>query len=97
MPLSFFSQVTWNPTSRKTTWFGSFGGCPNLSNYSVKVVLPAAITVDRFHVTKILHEELNQGRINQKKTAESLEIKPRQNYFPALKYVNIFYLKENNL
>ncbi|MDJ0508679.1 MAG: transposase [Crocosphaera sp.] len=26
----------------------------------------AVITADRFHVTKILHQELNQGRIDQK-------------------------------
>ena len=45
----------------------------------------AVITVDRFHVTKILHQELNQGRIEQKKTAESLEIKQRTKLFSALK------------
>src|SRR3989304_599300 len=32
----------------------------------------ALITVDRFHVTQMIHEELNQGRIDQKKVAESL-------------------------
>ncbi len=30
----------------------------------------AVITVDRFHITKMLNEELNQARISQKKTAE---------------------------
>ncbi|NES70067.1 MAG: ISL3 family transposase [Okeania sp. SIO2D1] len=41
----------------------------------------AVITADRFHVTKILHQELNQARIDQKKTAESLEIKQREKLF----------------
>src|SRR6476661_4504684 len=27
----------------------------------------ASVTVDRFHVTKMIHEELNQARINQEK------------------------------
>ncbi|NES80498.1 MAG: transposase [Moorea sp. SIO2B7] len=50
-----------------------------------KICPKAVITVDRFQVTKILHKELNQGRINQKKTAEELEIKQRQKLFSALK------------
>jgi transposase len=32
-----------------------------------KLCPEAVITVDRFHVTKLLHQELNQGRIDQKK------------------------------
>ena len=32
-----------------------------------KLCPKAVITADRFHVTKLLHEELNQGRIDQKK------------------------------
>ncbi len=45
----------------------------------------ALITADRFHVTKILHQELNQGRIDQKKTAEDLEIKQREKLFSTFK------------
>ena len=45
----------------------------------------AVITADRFHVTKILHQELNQGRIDPKKTAESLEMKQREKSFSTLK------------
>ena len=45
----------------------------------------AVITVDRFHVTKLLHSELNQGRIAQKKTAESLEVKDRAKLFASFK------------
>ena len=45
----------------------------------------AVITADRFHVTKILNQELNQARIDQKKTAKSLEIKQREKLFSTLK------------
>ncbi|MGF1674319.1 MAG: transposase [Rivularia sp. (in: cyanobacteria)] len=34
-----------------------------------KICSNAVVTVDRFHVTKIIHEELNQARIAEKKTA----------------------------
>jgi transposase len=37
----------------------------------------ASVTVDRFHVTKMIHEELNQARIDQKKVAESLNVKEK--------------------
>ncbi len=50
-----------------------------------KLCPKAVITVDRFHVTKILHQELNQGRIDQKKTAESLESQPREKLFSTFK------------
>jgi len=45
----------------------------------------AVITADRFHVTKLLHQELNQGRIDQKKTANDLAIKAREKIFSTLK------------
>ncbi len=45
----------------------------------------AVLTVDRFHVTKILHEELNQGRIDQKKTAADLESQQREKLFSTFK------------
>ena len=39
----------------------------------VKRVCPNAdVTVDRFHVTKMLHEEFNQAIIAQKKATEAL-------------------------
>ncbi len=50
-----------------------------------KMCPKAVITADRFHVTKILHQELNQARIDQKKTAESLEIKQREKLFSTFK------------
>ncbi len=50
-----------------------------------KICPKAVITADRFHVTKILHQELNQARIEQKKTAESLEIKQREKLFSTFK------------
>ncbi len=45
----------------------------------------AEVTVDRFHVTKIVHEELNQARIDQKKTASSLNVKTKAQVFGSLK------------
>jgi len=58
----------------------------------------ADVTIDRFHVVKIVHEELNQARINQKKTAESLNIKKRAKLFDSLKGSKYTLLKaEQNL
>lgn len=45
----------------------------------------AQVTVDRFHITKIVHSELNQARIDQKKTAEALNAKERAKLFNSLK------------
>lgn len=67
--------------------------CQQYKNLFKNLCPQAVITVDRFHVTKILHSELNQGRINQKKTAESLEIKPRQKLFSHLKGSKYILLK----
>ncbi|MEH2293260.1 transposase [Nostoc sp.] len=39
-----------------------------------KICANAFITVDRFHVIKILHEELNRTRIAEKKTASELKL-----------------------
>jgi transposase len=50
-----------------------------------KLCPEAVITADRFHVTKLLHQELNQGRIDQKRTALELEIEPRAKLFSSLK------------
>jgi transposase len=69
--------------------------CQQYKNLFKNLCPQAAITVDRFHVTKILHEELNQGRINQKKTAEALEIKPRQKLFSSLKGCKYILLKRS--
>ena len=45
----------------------------------------ADVTVDRFHVTKLVHEELNQARINQKQAAGSLSLEARTKLFDGLK------------
>jgi transposase len=37
----------------------------------------ANLTVDRFHVTKMIHQELNQAIIDQKKASSSLKVKER--------------------
>ena len=36
----------------------------NYKSLVKKLYLNAEVTVDRFHVTKIVHKELNQARIN---------------------------------
>jgi transposase len=65
----------------------------------VKKLCPNAdAIVDRFHVTKMLHEELNQARIAQKKAAESLKIKEGAKLFNSLKGSKYTLLKaEDNL
>lgn len=56
-------------------------------------VYDAVITVDRFHVTKMLNEELNQARISQKKTAEELKITEREKLLKSLKGCKYILLK----
>ena len=52
----------------------------------VKKLCPnAKVTVDRFHVTKIVQEELNQARIDPKKTASSLNDKTKAQVFGSFK------------
>jgi transposase len=52
----------------------------------VKKLCPnAEVTVDRFHVTKMIHEELNQARIEQKNAAKSLNAQEREKIFGSLK------------
>lgn len=53
----------------------------------------AVITVDRFHVTKMLNEELNRGRIAQKKTAEDLIITEREKLLKSMKGCKYILLK----
>lgn len=65
----------------------------------VKKLCPnAGITVDRFHVTKMINEELNQARIEQKKAAKSLDTPERDKLFGSLKGSKYTLLKlEENL
>jgi transposase len=58
-----------------------------------KICPNAMIRVDRFHVMKLVNEELNQARIEQKKTAECLEIKERDKLFGSLKGSKYVLLK----
>ncbi|MDB9511229.1 ISL3 family transposase [Kamptonema animale CS-326] len=63
----------------------------------VKKICPNAdVTVDRFHVTKLIHEELNQARISQKQTAGSLNLKERAKLFDGLKGSKYTLLKAEN-
>ncbi len=50
----------------------------NYKSLVAKICPNAVVTVDRFHVTKIVHEELNQARIVEKKTALELKVKDRE-------------------
>ena len=65
----------------------------------VKKLCPNAdVTVDRFHVTKMIHEELNQARIEKKKAASSLKAKERAKLLESLKGSKYTLLNaENNL
>ena len=52
----------------------------------VKKLCPNAnVTVDRFHVTKMIHQQLNQARIDQKKASSSLKVKERAKLLESLK------------
>ncbi len=57
----------------------------NYKNLVDKICPNAVVTVDRFHVTKIIHSELNQARIAEKKAALSLNIESRKKVFDSLK------------
>jgi transposase len=61
----------------------------------VKKVCPNAdITVDRFHVTKMLHEEFNQPRYCSKKAAAAaLQVKEKTKLFGRLKGSKYILLK----
>jgi transposase len=52
----------------------------------IKKLCPnAEVIVEKFHVTKIVHEELNHATIDQKKTAELLNFKEKAKVFGSLK------------
>jgi transposase len=57
----------------------------NYKNLVDKICPNAVVTVDRFHVTKIIHEELNQARIAEKKAASELNVESREKVFKSLK------------
>jgi transposase len=61
-----------------------------------KICPNAVVTVDRFHVTKIIHEELNQARIAEKKTALELNVEDRKKIFDSLKGNKYTILKAEN-
>jgi transposase len=57
----------------------------NYKSLIEKICPNAVVTVDRFHVTKIIHEELNQARIAEKKAALELNVESREKVFDSLK------------
>ena len=56
----------------------------------------ADVKIDRFHVTQMLHDELNQARIAQKKSAESLKIQEKTKLLDTLKGSKYTLLKAEN-
>jgi transposase len=67
--------------------------CVVYKSLAQKICPNAVITADRFHVMKLVNEELNQARIEQKKTAEELEAKERAKLFGNLKGSKYVLLK----
>jgi transposase len=65
----------------------------NYKSLIEKICPNASITVDRFHVMKIINQELNQSRIDQKKTAETLHKEERAKLFNGLKGSKYLLLK----
>jgi transposase len=60
----------------------------------VKKLCPnAEVTIDRFHVMKMVQNELNQARVNQKQTAQSLNLPQRISLFRSLKGSKYILLK----
>lgn len=53
----------------------------------------ASVTVHRFHVKKIIYEELNNAKIDQKKVADSLKFKEKVKLFSSLKGSKYILLK----
>lgn len=76
----------------------------NYKSFVRKICPNAEVTVDRFHLVKMIHEELNQARIDrsadahgsQKKTAASLNVKERAKLFGSLKGSKYTLLKAEN-
>ena len=60
----------------------------------VKKLCPNAdVTVDRFHVTKMIHEGLNQAIIDEKKASSSLKLKEKAKLLDTLKGSKYILLK----
>ena len=60
----------------------------------VKKLCPNAnVTVDRFHVTKMIHQEFLQARIDQKKASSSLKVEEKAKLLESLKRSKYTLLK----
>ena len=68
----------------------------NYKSLVQKICPNAVVTVDRFHIAKMVNEELNQGRIDQKRTAEALKCEERTKLFGSLKGSKYTLLKAEN-
>ena len=68
----------------------------NYKNLVYRICPNAVVTVDRFHVTKVVHEEINQARITEKKTALELNVESREKIFNSLKRNKFTILKAEN-
>ena len=68
----------------------------NYKSLVQKICPNAEVIVDRFHLVKIINEELNSARIAEKKTAESLNVQERAKLLGSLKGSKYTLLKAEN-
>ena len=68
----------------------------NYKSLVQKICPNAVVTLDRFHITKMVNEELNKARIDQMKTAEALNGKERAKLFGSLKESKYTLLKSES-
>ncbi|MCM0589056.2 MAG: ISL3 family transposase [Gloeotrichia echinulata IR180] len=68
----------------------------NYKSLIEKICPNALVTVDRFHVTKLVHEELNRARIAENKIASELNAPERKKVFESLKGNKFTILKAEN-
>lgn len=65
----------------------------NYKSLILRICPNAEVTVDRFHVAKIVHEELNQARIDEKKRVSSPKNKEESDLLESLKKSKYVLLK----
>ena len=68
----------------------------NYKSLIEKICPNALVTVDRFHVTKLVHEELNRAGIAENKIASELNAPERKKVFESLKGNKFTILKAEN-
>lgn len=89
-------MLTWGEKVLKQIEEVSMDMTGNYKSLINKICPNADVTVDRFHVTKLIHEELNQARINPKQVAQSLALKEKTKLLDGLKGSKYTLLKSEN-